>query len=427
MELKKKEERQKKADAAKKKEENDRWWREQKEREWKKEERKTQQVAKKDEKALTAVINRAFKEGVIEAQEHTDGLWYIEVAKNTWKEVQHAYWCPHCEASCNESNLQSHLEGQNHMKKMAWATGGVVTGAAPSAPSRSPAAAAPVSYAYAGGGGNGKLERWQELRPDGMINCLACSRVCDGNHELTADHHKRVQNYLGLLDLADKDYPAPPQPWLAYLEDPSFGEGKFLKCLLCAKWVNDWTDASTAGYIGNHGDKGALNQKDHAKKLNNLEYYLKDLATEKAKWHKPVPSQSKARAALPPSGAPPAAAPWAKAAASATTPVCPPAGPPAGPPPGRAMPPPPAKGPGAPASGPKGWGPQPGKAAPKNAWGPPPAAAPAALEGPPAPGPPPAPTLPDGWKTAKSPEGVTYYYHGAHVQWDFPTFAIEEA
>lgn len=137
------------------------------------------------------------------------------------------------------------------------------------------------------------LEDWQEL--DGnSIKCRACNKHCDGVHETTADHKKRLETWRWEQKAEEQDYAAPPQPFLAFVADETFGNGKYLRCLLCKKWVQDWECiGDVADYSGNHGNKGPHNGKDHAKRLNNLSEYLEDLAEEKAIYHPPAAAQQR--------------------------------------------------------------------------------------------------------------------------------------
>jgi len=119
----------------------------------------------------------------------------------------------------------------------------------------------------------------------GNIRCMACNKICDGVHETTKEHEKRLEQYLWQLSADDQEYPEPHQPWLAYVPDTSYGKGRYLKCLLCKKWVQDWEALDTQDYSGNHGNKGPNNQKDHAKKMRYWEEYSDDVLAEKWNWH----------------------------------------------------------------------------------------------------------------------------------------------
>jgi len=158
------------------------------------------------------------------------------------------------------------------------------------------------------------------LDSTGHYRCKACNKMCDGIHENTAEHHKRLANYLWNLEEETREYPAPSQTWLAWVADPDFDDRRFLKCLLCKKWVQDFEldSLDTRGYTGHHGDRGAGNQKDHAKKLNNLSFYVEAIKAEKDLHHPPEPTIDSLFSA---------SAPWAMRppCSSASTAICPPA------------------------------------------------------------------------------------------------------
>lgn len=283
---------------------------------------------------------------------------------------------------------------------------------------------------------NQKVEPWQEATPSGYLRCLACNKMCDGVHEHTAEHLRRVEDYMWSLEAEGRDYPAPVQAWLAWVSDPSSGDRRYLKCLLCKKWVQDFDSEgmNTAGYAGNHGEAGPSNQKDHAKKLNNLQYYLDELKTEKQKWHAPEPTVRVAKAAEAASAerVKPTPAPWATRAiaeaapadvrlpatslATGSRPV--PAAPPGEPPSGAASP----AGSGRAAGR---WG-APGAAVPRAVAAAAVAAEPAA---PPVASPPPKPALPIGWDCKwDEHEGEYYYFNTAtrKTQWEHPSETVTE-
>lgn len=298
MELKKKEKREQAAVTAKRKEETDRWYREQREKETKKEDQKASREKKQDDKAFKQDKERALTEGVLEAVEYDDGLWYVEVSKGTWKHVDCGYWCEHCEASLSESTLGAHINGERHRKKLSWA-------GPEAAPPTPPRASAGVSSAAMP---SRELEIWQELGADGYIHCLACNKCCDGTHEHTAAHDNRLKTWLqcNARQSSPQAYDEPEQPWLAWVTCESWGNDRWLKCLMCNKWVQDHEGGSTAGYVGAHGASGVSNQKDHKKKIDNLAAYRSDqnywgeLMAERAKWHPPssCPSVRKTAAAV---------------------------------------------------------------------------------------------------------------------------------
>lgn len=315
LEQKKRQEREKKAQAAKKKEEDDRWWREKKEAENKRAQVQEKKQEKKNNKQWVEELQRAKAEGVLEALEYDDGLWYVEIAKDTWKQVDTQYFCKYCEASLNEHTVGSHLSGERHRKALAYA--GVPCSAvpAPAAPpavgSASPATPAPGPSPSAAWSATPATvdPRWQELDPaTGNIKCMPCGRVCDGNHELTETHQTRLKAWLSRLS---PEYTAPPQDWLAWVEcDQWGGPGeRYLKCLLCNKFVQDLEGYNTVGYNGTHGNLSNQNQKDHHKKVSQIDAWRADPAywgpikAERERWHPRAKAQSAAPAPLSPSAA----------------------------------------------------------------------------------------------------------------------------
>lgn len=145
------------------------------------------------------------------------------------------------------------------------------------------------------------LEDWQEHDGQGNIRCKACNKMCDGIHEATTEHRRRLENYKWFQTAAEKAYPAPQQEWLAWVECESEGPGRFLMCLMCNKWVNDWdqTSRSTVGYCGHHGNfNESGNQKKHRTKLGSITEHRQWLREEKSKWHPEVLEESLALASV---------------------------------------------------------------------------------------------------------------------------------
>lgn len=245
--------------------------------------------------------------------EHVDGLWYVELQPSVWKVVDCTYFCPHCEASLDPHTLSSHLNGGNHRRKMSWLQDDLRGGATPTCfPCHGGGGIAPAP-GRAGGdapAGEPPVQSWQQVDEDGNRRCLACNKWCDGVHEQTQEHKRRVANYVDGGALHNHGgCPAPAQPWLVWAQGEAWGDERSLKCLLCDKWVQDFGDADTTGYRGHHGELGAGNQKDHRKKMENLECYKRDtvywsqLLAERERWH---PSQ-----AASPSSPPSVPAGWA--------------------------------------------------------------------------------------------------------------------
>eukprot|EP00747_Dinoflagellata_sp_TGD_P179567 gnl/TRDRNA2_/TRDRNA2_30594_c0_seq1.p1 gnl/TRDRNA2_/TRDRNA2_30594_c0~~gnl/TRDRNA2_/TRDRNA2_30594_c0_seq1.p1 ORF type:complete len:419 (-),score=96.12 gnl/TRDRNA2_/TRDRNA2_30594_c0_seq1:33-1247(-) len=295
LELKRREQREAKAQAEKKKADDDRWWREQNEKKQAKVQRESQRQEKKQDNWWHEVMKSAQKDGVLVAEEHGD-QWYVDLGGGLWKEVNDSYFCRHCQVTLNDSNLAAHLGGEKHRKKMGytkdWAPDAAPRQCAPCAPSMGSTAQA--SWALS----NGTLECWQEQDPQGYVKCKACNKVCDGVHESTDEHARKLENWLAWNKAGqgeERTYEEPAQQWLAYVACEDFGPHRYLKCLFCNKWIQDWDGYNTVGYAGAHGDPSSANQKDHKKKMNDLDWYLgpegrstmEPILAEKRKWHPP--------------------------------------------------------------------------------------------------------------------------------------------
>jgi len=252
---------------------------------------------------------RAAAEGMLEAQEHSDGLWYVSLGSGTWREVDQQFWCRHCEAGMSEAAVISHLNGDRHRRK----TAGLGLGSPSTSTSTSPTAhCSPCMSSTGGNVRSGSLwsqHNWQEVLADGQVRCIPCQKFCDGIHETTAEHAKRVFAYIETLK---GDYKEPEVPWLVWASCEEWGEGLYLKCLLCNKWIQDLVGTDARGYDGNHGSAGSQNQKDHAKKIRNLPHVLAEYAQDRDYW-------DERRAACGVLAATPAAAPATPAAAPASS------------------------------------------------------------------------------------------------------------
>ncbi|CAE8639900.1 unnamed protein product [Polarella glacialis] len=126
------------------------------------------------------------------------------------------------------------------------------------------------------------LMDWQE-HADGFIRCKPCNKRCDGVHEDTPEHKRKLDYFLETLKSVGS---TPSQPFLVRIADASFGKGLFLKCLLCNKWVSESVADCTDEYNGMHGSSGPKNTKEHAQKLRNLDSSrLEQMRAQKRKWH----------------------------------------------------------------------------------------------------------------------------------------------
>jgi len=307
MEKKKKAERDKKAKAAQEKQLKENEWKEYHAKEAEKKQREKQREEKKYEQELTAAKQKAKKEGIVEAWEYPDGVWWAELPGGLWKEVQGNYYCTLCEKHLNDSSLDAHLKSENHKKKLWYldpanaASTAASSSAGPSRPAAAPAAA-PLE----------PQEDWQEKTSDGYLKCIPCGKVIDDSHLGTADHQRRLQRWLESRQMAQEGPKAPSLCYLAMV--PWDGGGELCtKCLLCEKWCQDETS-----HIGT--PDAPAGSKDHQKNLRNWSWHKDRVLQERLKYH-PAPSVSKAPAA--------AKAPAAKAGGYATAPTPAPWGPPA--------------------------------------------------------------------------------------------------
>jgi hypothetical protein len=259
--------RQKKADVMKQRQELEQIRYATEERERKQAELKGARQEARQGKAKQEEKLHAEANGILEARQHADGVWYVALGSGLWKEVDHHFWCRHCEAGMSEAAIASHLVGQRHCKRLA---------ANPKSHVLAPDLPGPCTLAVCGdncGVSPTCLETWQELLSDGEVRCILCNKCCNGVHETTPEHAKKVFAYLATLE---GDYKEPDEPWLSWLPCKEWGEGLFLKCLLCDKWIQDLVGTDPRGYDGHHGSLSSKNQKGHSKKIQNLDESMRD-------------------------------------------------------------------------------------------------------------------------------------------------------
>mmetsp|Transcript_20639 Transcript_20639/g.57501 ORF Transcript_20639/g.57501 Transcript_20639/m.57501 type:complete len:370 (+) Transcript_20639:99-1208(+) len=298
LEEAKRAERQKKAEEAA--------WKTQKQNErrlqWEKEAQKQTRVKEREDKKWNQQLGkskeRAFKEGVLEAEVWGD-QWFVDLGNKTWKETSGEFYCPHCDKHLSTHTLDAHIDSEGHRKKLAYLTN-LAPGALPvyTAPqTQSTPMPTPPAAATATRGGNG-LEPWQERSPDGFVRCVPCYKVLDALHVQTDEHKKRLGWWYEAQQ--PQDYSAPELPYLAWVPDENNPEKRWLRCLLCNKNVQDnWSHFGTP--------EAPNGSKDHEKKLRNYSWYQEDIEKLRNQWHPPAPRpRAAAQSATP--------APWAKAA-----------------------------------------------------------------------------------------------------------------
>mmetsp|Transcript_104107 Transcript_104107/g.164423 ORF Transcript_104107/g.164423 Transcript_104107/m.164423 type:complete len:465 (+) Transcript_104107:101-1495(+) len=276
-------------------------------------------------------IERAKEEGVLEAQLYKDGYWYVDLGNNTYKRVECDFWCPLCDAILYHTNLTAHLQSEKHRRRIAQHA--IPSTCLPCSPSTIgqqlevwqqevdgyirciPCRKQCDGYHEQSADHARRLavfleartmpkvktsglQRWQADDGDGSgIRCIPCRKICDGYHEQTPDHKRKLKDWLAAQR---KEYDAPEDDWLAYVECDG---ARQLRCLMCEKWVVDFDGSDPSLYIdGEHSRLSDKNQKDHKKRMLQLEEYMNDrgywsaILAEKAKWH-PL---FRARRSLPP-------------------------------------------------------------------------------------------------------------------------------
>lgn len=134
---------------------------------------------------------------------------------------------------------------------------------------------------------NEPCEEWQQKHGADRVMCLACNKYCDGLHETTLAHEKKLEYWLQSKH-AGKDFSAPSQPWLAFAKDPTYEDERGLKCLLCDTWVSDIVGICPEDYAGLHGCPSPENSNGHAKMMQRYRSdrdKLEEMLAEKAEHH----------------------------------------------------------------------------------------------------------------------------------------------
>mmetsp|Transcript_96047 Transcript_96047/g.277363 ORF Transcript_96047/g.277363 Transcript_96047/m.277363 type:complete len:376 (+) Transcript_96047:70-1197(+) len=232
-----------------------------------------------------------WREGIV-VVERPCGSALRTSMEESWGASLERYYCRHCEAEVYDRELQQHLVGQRHRDFAAMETEGAGAVAVSQPPV--PMASCPseltsgraVHTAVAAPLPPDGLEVWKAWdAAAGCARCLACSKVCDGQHEQSKEHRRKLEQYLWFISEKEYSYSSPPQAWLAWVPDESFGRHRYLRCLLCCKWVDDNADEDTAEYSGTHGFPSDQNQKGHRKRLQYMDFDVDALLEEKRHWH----------------------------------------------------------------------------------------------------------------------------------------------
>lgn len=290
-------ERQRKAEAAA----EERRLKNERQRQWEKEQENKMRAAAIEDRKWKAECERfkarALQEGVLESEDYGDGKWWVNLGNGTYKEVQGQYYCPHCNKHLHDGTLEPHLNTDAHRRWVEWAASpsSPATGAVPNGPAHgaSPSGLAP-------GGGCAalvpwhcspcQLEPWQERLPDGCVKCLPCGRVIDDSHLASKEHQRRLNNWQEADKLHQAGYPTPELPYLAWMPEDSDPNGaRHLRCLLCNKWAGDGVS-----HVGMPQAPGGSSQ--HQKNMRNWcqpgnPWYEENVVQVRRRWHPPAAQQ----------------------------------------------------------------------------------------------------------------------------------------
>lgn len=310
-EKQKKQERQAKADAAQRQNLRENEWKRQKEKEEEKKQREKNREENKWKKQFEIAKKQAFSEGVLEAHDYGDGVYWVQCEDKRWLEVQGEYYCPLCNKQLNQSSLELHINSDAHKKKVAWSLGPSGPGAhsAPSMPAAPRAAV--INTAVVKRDAPAAMAEWQTMGPDGLVRCIPCNKVVDDNHISSGDHIRRLESWLAHEQLKKTGYAAPTLEYLAYVPSVAGDDTseRWLKCLLCGKFVQDETSHSGT----KENPQGSVQHKKNLTNYVGTAWYQDNVIKERLKWHpaptvrcKPVPK---------PAASP---APWAAAPAPAS-------------------------------------------------------------------------------------------------------------
>lgn len=236
-------------------------------KEQQKKDREHERQSRDWQRTSEATKQRAFQQGVVESMDG-ETAWWAQVGPETWKQVLDKYYCTLCEKHLNDNTIGSHIDSEGHKQKVAWKSQERDAASSACAPVVAPAAARAVPIAVpepppAPACSTGPLLEWQEETNYGR-RCIPCQKIIDCGHLWSEDHKNRLARWLETEEWKRLGYPAPDLLHLAYVPfDESSGPSeRFLKCLLCDKWVQDaWSHSGTPE---NHSGC-----KEHEKNLRN--------------------------------------------------------------------------------------------------------------------------------------------------------------
>lgn len=121
---------------------------------------------------------------------------------------------------------------------------------------------------------------WAERNADGSWRCIPCGKMIDKIHLRTEAHKSKVEDFWWNRKPLKERYPDPPEEWLAWVpadeRDPD--QKRWLRCLLCEKWVNGGCA---------HSEKGG--SKEHQQRMETYywtrsDWYLKNVVPLRKKW-----------------------------------------------------------------------------------------------------------------------------------------------
>lgn len=260
---------------------------------------------------------------IFKAEEYfVDGNWYVELASNTWKLVTGPLYCRLCDMEVDDE--QDHAGSAVHRIKVARKDEArlalsaslpqsVLPRAVPRLPQAPDLLATPTCQSSAPPHRlaplpqpatapqetalpfcEAQLRDWEELTPDGFRRCKACDKYLDGKHEEQAGHKERVTRWMQYRITQISGFPAPQEPWLAWVPDESRSGDRQLKCLLCQKWADAQYPAShslsqpapATSWHHSGSPEAPAGSKDHQKKLRCYEWQdLGPIKEERSRYH----------------------------------------------------------------------------------------------------------------------------------------------
>jgi len=203
-------------------------------------------------------------EGVLLTEDFGDGKWWVKVG-DAYIEGKDQYYCSLCNKHLNDVTLEHHIASENHKKKVSW----------------------------------------NQCEASGSAGSLSAAST-SASSSRPSPAHTPVSGACG------KRYAPPNLAYLAYVpgtdgEECSSGVRsgeRWLKCLLCQKWVGD--ENSHSGTFD-----APSGSKEHQKNLRNYgpgnPWYDETVIGDRLKWHpgslsrhdvEPLPSEAYASASL---------------------------------------------------------------------------------------------------------------------------------